>query len=193
MILLKFCTQHVSKFGKLNSGHRTGKGQFSFQSGRIATPKNVQIIIQLYSLHMLARLRSKSFKLGFSSMWTENFQKYNLGLEETEEPEIKLPTFVGSRRKQGNSRKASTFASLTTLKPLTVWITANCGKFLKSWEYQTMLPIPWETCLQVKKQQLEPYMEQLTGSKLGKEIDDAVYCHPAYLTSRQSTSWETLD
>ena len=42
--------------------------------------------------------------------------------------------------------------------------------------------------MQVKKQQLEPYMEQLTGSKLGEEIDDAAYCHPAYLTSRQSAS-----
>ena len=123
---------------------------------------------------MLAKLCSKSFKVGFSSMWTENFQMYNLGFKEVEEPEIKLPTFVGSWRKQGNSRKASTFASLTTLKPLTVWITANCGKFLKSWEYQTMLPIPWETCLQVKKQQLEPYMEQLTVSKSGKEYIKAV-------------------
>ena len=42
--------------------------------------------------------------------------------------------------------------------------------------------------LQVKKQQLEPHMEQLTGSKLGKEYDKAVYCHPAYLTYMQSTS-----
>ena len=56
---------------------------------------------------------------------------YNLGFKEVEEPEIKLPTFAGSWRKQGNSRKASTFASLTTLKPLTVWITTNCGKFLE--------------------------------------------------------------
>ena len=55
------------------------------------------------------------------------------------------------------------------LKPLTVWITANCGKFFKRWEYQTTLPASWEICIQVKKQQLEPDMEQLTGSKSGKE------------------------
>ena len=78
------------------------------------------------------------------------------------------------------------------VKPLTVWITTNCGKFWKRWEYQTTLPAPWETYMQVKKQQLESDMEQLTGSKLGKEYDKAVYCHSAYLTYMQSTSWETL-
>ena len=74
------------------------------------------------------------------------------------------------------------------LKPLTVWITTNCGKFLKRWEYQTHLtntisPISWETCMRVKKQQLELDMEQWTGSKAGKEYNKAVYCHLAYLTS----------
>ena len=57
-----------------------------------------------------------------------------------------------------------------------MWITTNCGKFLKRWEYQTTL--------QVKKQQLGPDMEQLTGSKLGKEYIKAIYCHLAYLTYR---------
>ena len=68
---------------------------------------------------------------------------------------------------------------LKTSKPLPVWITTNCGKFLKRWEYQTPLPAPWEICMQVKKQQLEPDMEQQTDSKLGKEYIKAVYCHPA--------------
>ena len=77
-------------------------------------------------------------------------------------------------------------------KALTMWISTNCGKFLKRWEYQTNLPASWETCMQVKKQQLEPYMEQWTGSKLEKEYIKAVYCHPAYLTSMQSASWEML-
>ena len=95
--------------------------------------KNVQTTVQLYSFHILVKLYSKSFKLGFSSMWIENFQMYKLVLEKAEEPEIKLPTFTGSQRKQENSRKTSTSAFLTMLKPLTVWITTNCGKFLKRW------------------------------------------------------------
>ena len=70
---------------------------------------------------------------------------YKLGLKKAEEPDIKLPTSVGSqkkreisRNKQTNEKKKS--ASLTTLKLLTMWITAKCGKFLKGWEYQTTLP-----------------------------------------------------
>jgi len=66
---------------------------------------------------------------------------YKLGLEEVDKPEIKLPTFVRSWRKQGSFRKATTSASLTMLQPLTVWITTNCGKFFKRWEYQTTFPI----------------------------------------------------
>jgi len=62
-----------------------------------------------------------------------------------------------------------------------VWITKNCEKFFKRWEYQTTLPASLEICMQVKKPQLEPDMEQWTCSKLGKEYIRAVYCHPAYL------------
>ena len=113
---------------------------------------------------------------------------YKLDLTKSEEPEIKLSTFIGSWRKQGTSRKTSTSALLTTLKPVTVWITTNCGKFFKRWEYQTTLPAFWEICMQVKKQHLETNMEQRTGSKLGKEYIKAVCCHPAYLTYMQSTS-----
>ena len=60
---------------------------------------------------------------------------FKLDLEKTEEPEIKLPTFIGKWKKQENSRKTSISASLTTLKPLTVWFTTNWGKFFKKWEY----------------------------------------------------------
>ena len=52
----------------------------------------------------------------------------------------------------------------------------NCGKFLKRWEYQTTWPASWEICMQVKKQQLEPDMEQQTGSTLGREYIKDVYC-----------------
>ena len=150
-MLLKCYTQYISKLGKLSRGHRTRSSQFSFQSQRRAMPKSVHTATQLHSCHMLARLCSKSFKLGFSSMWIENFQMYKLGFQEAAEPEVKLPTLTGSWRKQGNSRKTS--ASLTMLKPLTLWITANYGKIFKRWEYQTTLPVSWETCIWIKKQQ----------------------------------------
>ena len=74
------------------------------------------------------------------------------------------------------------------LKPLTVWMKINCGKFLKRWQYQTTLPISWETHIWVKKQPLEPDMEQMTGSKLGNKYKRAVYGHPVYLIYMQSPS-----
>ena len=65
------------------------------------------------------------------------------------------------------------------LKSLAVWIQQT-GKFFNRWKYQTTLLVSWETCIQVKEQQLEPDMGEQTGSKLGKEYIKAVYCHPAY-------------
>ena len=103
---------------------------------------------------------------------------HNLGLEKAEEPDIKMSASAGSQKKQGNSKKTPTYASLTTLKSVIVWITTNCGKFFKRWEYHIILPASWETCMQMKKQQLELDMEQRTGSKLGKENIKAIYCHP---------------
>ena len=100
--------------------------------------------------------------------------------------EIKLSVFTGSERKQGNSRKISTcFIDYTK-----AFDCVDCNrpwrKLLKRWEYQTILPVSWETYLWVKKQWSEHYMEQLTGSGLRKEYDKAVYCHPVM----QSTSCE---
>ena len=169
-MLWKCCTQYASKFGKLSSGHRTGKGQFSFQSRRKAMPKNAQTTAQLYSSHTLAKRCSKFPKTGFNSTWTMNVQIFKLHLEKAEEPEIKLPTSAGSSKKWESSIKTSTSALLTMPKPLTVWITTNCTKFWKRWEYQTTVSASWEICMQIKKQQLELDMEKQTGSKSGRSM-----------------------
>ena len=111
----------AEKFGKLGSGRRTGKGQFSFQSQRKAIPKNAQTTAQLHSSHVLqARLQQYV---------NHELQMSKLVLEKAAEPEIKLPTSTGSSKKQESSRKTSISALLTMPKPLTVWITINCGKF----------------------------------------------------------------
>ena len=148
-----------------SAGHRIGKGQFSFQSQRKATPKNVQSTVQLHSSHTLVKWCSKFSKPGFSNTGTVNFQMFKLDLEKAEEPEIKLPTSTGSLKKQESSREISISALLTMPKPLTMWITINCGKFWKRWAYQTTWPASWETYMQVRKQQLELDMEQQTSSK----------------------------
>ena len=95
-----------------------------------------------------------------------NFQIFKLDLEKAEEPEIQLPTSIGSSKKQeGFFQKNAYFCLLTMPKPLTVRITTNCLKFLKRWEYQTTWPASWEICMQVRKKQLELDMEQHIGSK----------------------------
>ena len=186
-MVFKCCTQYASKFRKSSNGHRTRKCKFSSKFQRRIVLKDIQTTGQLCSLSMLVRLCSKSFKLGFSSTWIKNFPMNKQGFEKAVEPEIKLPTSVGSWKKQKSSRKTST-SLLTMPKLLTVWITTNCGKFFKRWEYQTTIPAFWEIYMQVKKQQLESDIEQWTGSKLGKEYVKAVYCHPAYLIYMQNTS-----
>ena len=157
MMLWKCCTQYARKIGKLSSGHRTGKGPFSFQSLKKAMPKNTKTTAQLHSSHMLVK-----FKIPQANMWTESFQMFKLVLENAEEPGMKFSTSAGSLKKQESSRKTSISALLTMSKPLTVWITTNCGKFWRRWEYQTTWPGSWETCMQVRKQQLELDMEQQT-------------------------------
>ena len=92
----------------------------------------------------LSKKSKEASKPGFSNTWIENFQMFKLVLEKAEKPEIKLPTSDGSSKKQESSKKTSISDLLTMPKPLTVWITINCGKFWKRWEYQTTWPASWE-------------------------------------------------
>ena len=112
----------------------------------------------------------KSFHLGFRSMWTENFQMYKLDLEKAEEPEFKLPTYTGSSKKWESSRKTSISTLLTMPQPLTVWITINCGKFFKRWEYQTTWPASWDICMQIRKATVRTGHEKTDWFQIGKGV-----------------------
>ena len=107
--------------------------------------KNVQTSAQLYSFHMYLILQGnaqKSFKLGFNSMWTKNFQMYKLDLENAEEPEIKLPTSTGSQKKQENSRKNTYFCFIDYAKAF------DCVAHNKLWKILKEMGIPHHlTCL----------------------------------------------
>ena len=138
--MLKCCTQYVSKFGKCSSSHSTGKCQFSFQLQTRVMPKDVETTVQLHSFQMEVRLYSKSFNPGFHRTRTKKLQYYMLYLEKAEEPEIKLPTFIESWKKQRNSRKTSVSVSLTTLKTLIVWIKQT-GTFLKRRKQQNTISV----------------------------------------------------
>ena len=134
----------------------------------------------------------KILRPNFNSTWTMNFQMLKLDLEKREEPEIKLPTSTGSSRKQ-EFQKIFYFCFIDYTKAF------DCVDYNKLWKILQEIGIPdtwpafWETYMQVRKQPLKLDREQQTGSKQEKEYIKAVHCHPAYLTSMQSTSWEMLD
>ena len=111
---------------------------------------------------------------------------YTLRFENAEEPETKFQYSLDHREEKEIPEE-----QLLLLHWLheSLWLCESqpTVKVLKRMEYQTTFPVFWETCMQVKKQQLEPYMEKLTGSKLGKEYNNAVYCHLVYLTYMQNT------
>ena len=140
-MLLKCFTQYAGKLGKFSSGHRTRKGQFSFQSQRKAMPKNVQTTTQLHSSHTLAKQCSKFSKASFDSMWTEKFQMFNLLSEKAGGPEIKVPTSVGSAKKQ-EFQKNIYFCFIHYA------IAFDCVNHNKWWEILKKMGIPdYLTCL----------------------------------------------
>ena len=112
---------------------------------------------------------------------------FKLVLEKAEEPEIKLPTSAGSWKKQKSSRKTSISALLTTPKLLTAWITIN-WKLLKEMGIPDHLTCLLRNLYAGQEAAVRTGHGTTTGSKLGKEYIKGVYCHPAYLTSMQSTS-----
>ena len=163
-MLWKCYTQYSSKFGKLSTSHKTGKGQFSFKSPKKAMTKNDQTTAQLHS-SQASKVMLKILQAWLHHMWIMNFQMFKLDFKKAVEPEIKLSTSIGSTKKQESSRKTSVSALLTMPNALTVWITKTCRKFLKRWDYQTTWIASWEICMKVRKQQFELDMEQQTGSK----------------------------
>ena len=128
-------------------------------------------------------------------MWTMNFHMFKLDLEKSEGPEIKLPTSFGSLKNQEFQRNIS-FCFIDYAKAF------DCVDHNKLWKILKEMDT-WsaslETCMQVRKQQLELDMEQQTPNMVPnnmvpnrKRSTSRLYCHPAYLTYMQSTSWETL-
>ena len=147
MMLWKCSTQYVSKLGKLSSGHRIGKGQFSFQSQRKAMPKDAQTrkdaqtTTQLHSSHTLVMLKILQARL--QQYVNHQLPDFQAGFRKGRGTRDQIVNIRWSSKKQESSRKTSISALLTMPKTLTMWITINCGKFWKRWEYQTIWPPSW--------------------------------------------------
>ena len=139
MMLWKYCTQYASKFGKLSSGHRTAKGQFSFQSQRKAMPKDAQTTALSTTTDQYKLLISHTSKVIPKILRARLHQYVNHELPDVPAGFSKGRGTIDQianicwiiKKKQDSSRKISTSALLTMTKPLTVLTTTNSGKFLK--------------------------------------------------------------
>ena len=109
----------------------------------------------------------------------QDFSDVHTGFRKGRGPRDQIANIYWIIEKAREFQKKS--ASLTMLKPLTMWITTNCGKFLKRWEPDHLTYLLRN--LYAGQEATEPTMEQRTGSKLGKEYNKAVYCYSAYLTT----------
>ena len=163
MMLWKCCTQYASKCGKLNSGHRTGRGQFSFQSQRKAMPKNVQSTTRLHLSHTLVMLKILQARL--QKYMNHELPDVQTGSRKGSGTRDQITNLCRIIRKAREVQKNIYFCFLTMPKPLTMWATTNSGKFLKRWEYQATWSASWEICMQIQETMLELDMEQQTGSK----------------------------
>ena len=165
MTLWKCCTQYARKYGKLSSGHRTGKGQFSFQSQR-GNAKECSNYRTVALISHASKVVLKILQARLQQYMNCELPDVQAGFRKGRGTRDQIAvTSSGSWKRQESSRKTSISALLTMPKPLTVWITINCGQFWKRWEYQPTWPASWEACMQVRKQQLELDMERQTGSK----------------------------
>ena len=159
MMLWKCCTQYASKFGKLSSGHRTGKVQFSFQSQRKAMPK--------CSNYRTIALTSHASKVMFKILQARLQQYMNwelpgvqAGFRKGRGNRYQIANIRWSIEKAREFQKSIYFCFIDYVKAFDYVDHKKSGKFLKRWKYQTTLPASWEICMQVKKQQLELDMEQ---------------------------------
>ena len=165
MMLWKCCTQYASKFGKLSSGHRTGK-----RSVFIPIPKkgNAKARSNYHTIALIShasKVMLKILQARLQQYRNRELPDVQAGFRKGRGTRDRIAHIRWIMKKQESFRKRSISALLTMPKPLTVWITINCGKFWKRWEYQTTWPASWEIHMQVRKQQLELDTEQQTGSK----------------------------
>ena len=164
MMLWKCCTQYASKFGKLSSGHRTGKGIF------IPIPKKGNV--KECSNYCTIALISHASKVMLPILQARLQQYMNgelpdvqAGFRKGRGTRDQLANICWIIEKAREFQKNIYFCFIDYAKAFDYLVTINCGKFWKRWEYQTTWPASWETCMQVRKQQLELNMEQQTGSR----------------------------
>ena len=156
-MLWKCCTQYVSKFGKLSSGHRNEKGQVSFQSQRNVQMFNAKECSNYCTIALIShtsKVMLKILQARLQQSVNHELPDVQTGFRKGRGTRDQIANIHWIMEKAREFQKNIYSALLTIPKPLTVCITINCGKFWKRWDYQTTTHASWEICMQVKKQQL---------------------------------------
>ena len=187
-MLFKWCTQYASTYGKLSSGHRTGKGKFSFQSQRKTIPKNVQTTAQLYSFHILAKLCSKFSKLArLQQYMNQELPDVQAGLRKDRGTRDKIVNIRWIIAKATEFHKNMYFCFIVYAKAF------DCVDHNKLWKFlKEMAILDHLTCfLRNLYVGQEATVRTCHGKMHWFQISKRVYFHPAYLTYMQSTSCRT--
>ena len=163
-MLWKCCTQYASKFGKHSSGHRTGKGQFSFQFQKKGNVKECSNYCTIALISHASKVMLKILQARLQQYLNRELPDVQAGFRKGRGTRDQIANICWIIEKAREFQKNIYFCFIDYAKAFG-WITINCGKFFKRWKYQTTWPASWETCMQVKKQHLELDMEQQTGSK----------------------------
>ena len=159
MRLWKCYTQYASKFGKLSSGHRTGKGQFSFQSQKKGNAKECSNCHTIALISHASKVMLKILQARLQQYVNHELPDVQAGFRKGRGTRDQIANIRWIMEKGREFQKNMYFCFIDYTKAF-VWITINCGKFFKRWEYQTTWLACWETCMQVRKQHLELDMEQ---------------------------------
>ena len=155
MMLWKCCTQYVREFGKLSSGHRTGKGQFPFQSQRKAVPKNAQTITQLHSSHYTHKVMLKILQARLQQYMNNELPDVQACFRKGKGTRDQIANIHWIIEKSKRVPKRNLLLLYWLCQSLWLCGSQQTGKFFKRWEYQTTWSASWEICMQVRKQQLE--------------------------------------
>ena len=139
------CTQYAGKFGKLSNGHRTGKGQLSFQSQKKGNAKECSNYCTVALISHTSKVVLKVLQARLQQYVNRELPDVQAGFRKGRGTRDQIVNIHCIIKKAREFQKKYTSPLLTAPKPLTVWITINCGKIWNRWEYQTTWPASWET------------------------------------------------
>ena len=162
-MLLKCCTQYASKFRKTQQWPQDQKRSVFIPFPKKDNAKECSKYCKTALLSHASKVMLKIFQARLQQYMNHELPDVQAGKGRRIRDQIANICWI--IKKEREFQKNIYFCFIDYTKPLTVWVTTNCGKFWKKWEYQITWSASWETCMQVRKQQLELDMEQQTGSK----------------------------